>query len=74
MNKDWKYILYLSIVIGVFVVVKLMSPKQYSWNVTLAHESKDPYGTYALNNLLPSLFQKVDALIESAQTTNRTTR
>ena len=57
MSKDWKYILYLSIVIGVFVAVKLMSPKQYSWSVSLAHEVKDPYGTYALNNLLPALFQ-----------------
>lgn len=55
--KDWKYILYLSLVIGIYVAVKLMSPKQYSWNVSLAHEVKDPYGTYALNNLLPSLFQ-----------------
>lgn len=56
MSKDWKYILYLSIAIGVFVAVKLMSPKHYNWNVSLAHDVKDPYGTYALNNLLPSLF------------------
>ena len=55
--KDWKYILYLSIVIGVYVAVKLLSPKQYNWNISLAHEVKAPYGTYALNNLLPSLFQ-----------------
>ncbi len=56
MNKDWKYILYLSIVIGVFVTVTLLSPKEYDWNVSLAHEVKDPYGAYALNTLLPSVF------------------
>ncbi len=56
MKKDWKYIVYLSVVIGLFVAVKLMSPKQYSWNVSLAHEVKDPYGTFALTRLLPSIF------------------
>ena len=61
MNKDWKYILYLSIVIGVYVAVKLLSPKEYNWDVSLAHDVKDPYGAYALNNLLGSFFpeQKV---------------
>lgn len=56
MNKDWKYILYLSIVIGVYVAVKLLSPKEYNWDVSLAHDVKDPYGAYALNNLLTSFF------------------
>ena len=31
-----------------------MSPKQYDWSVTLAHEDKNPFGTYALNELLPA--------------------
>lgn len=57
MNKDWNYILYLSIVIGVFVAIKLLRPKEHNWNISLAHDAKDPYGTYALNKLLPSLFQ-----------------
>src|SRR6478609_613904 len=57
MKKDWKYILYLSIVIGIYVVVKLSETKQNDWRVTLAHEDKEPYGTYALDQLLPSLFK-----------------
>jgi len=55
MRKDWKYVLYLSIVIGVYVVVKLSETKQHNWNVTLSHTDKEPYGTYAFNQLLPSL-------------------
>lgn len=52
MNKDWRYILYLSIVVGVFVAIKMLSPKQYDWHVTLAHDDKNPFGTYALQALL----------------------
>jgi hypothetical protein len=59
MRKDWKYVLYLSIVIGIYVLVKLSETKQNSWNVTLAHEDKEPYGTYAFNQLLPSLLKDV---------------
>jgi hypothetical protein len=33
-----------------------MAPKQFDWSVTLAHDDKDPYGTFALNQLLPDLF------------------
>ncbi len=59
MKKDWKYIIYLSVVIGIYVVLKLSETKQNNWNVTLAHGDKEPYGTYALNELLPSLFKNV---------------
>lgn len=56
MRKDWKYILYISLAFGLFVVVKLMSPKQYNWSVTFAHSDKNPYGAYAYGELLPDLF------------------
>jgi hypothetical protein len=55
--KDWKYILYVFGAIAIFVMVKLIGPKQFDWTVTYAHDDKDPYGTYALSNLLPSLFE-----------------
>ncbi|MBT1704403.1 DUF4350 domain-containing protein [Chryseosolibacter indicus] len=58
MRKDWKYILYVGGAIALFVLVKLITPKQYNWNVTLAHDDKDPYGTYALFNLLPDVLEK----------------
>jgi hypothetical protein len=55
MSKDWKYILYLSLIIGVFVAIRLLSPKQYDWSITLSHEDKNPFGTFAFNSLLPDL-------------------
>ena len=57
MRKDWKYILYISLAFGVFILLKLLSPKQYDWNITYAHEDKNPYGWYALNELLPTSFK-----------------
>lgn len=56
MKKDWKYILYITLAIGLFLMVKLASPKQHNWRVTYMHEDMNPYGTYALNVLLPSIF------------------
>lgn len=56
MRKDWKYILYISLAFGLFVGVKLMSPKQHNWSVTFAHNDKNPFGAYAYSNLLPGIF------------------
>ncbi len=56
MKKDWKYILYISAAFGLFVAVKLLGPKQYNWTVTYSHQDKNPYGAYALNALLGSIF------------------
>jgi hypothetical protein len=56
MKKDWKYILYLSLAFGAFVLVKLLSPKQHNWTITFAHNDKNPYGGYAYSELLPNLF------------------
>jgi hypothetical protein len=56
MRKDWKYILYLILAFGLFVAVKLLSPHQYDWTVTFAHDDKNPYGAYALSELLPDIF------------------
>ncbi len=57
MKKDWKYILYVSLAIGLFVIVKLSGPKQYNWNITYAHDDKNPYGAFAFHELLPGLFE-----------------
>jgi hypothetical protein len=65
--KDWKYILYVSLAIAVFVGIKLISPKQYNWTVTFAAEDKNPYGAYILSELLPSIFP--DAEIEHSHQT-----
>ncbi len=57
MKRDWKYILYLSLAFGLFLVVKLMGPKDFDWTPTYAAEDKNPFGAYVLKELLPSLFQ-----------------
>lgn len=57
MKKDTKYIIYLTVVIGIFVSIKLMLPRQYDWRVSFAHDDKNPFGAFALNQLLPSLFE-----------------
>src|SRR5688572_16376116 len=62
MGKDWKYILYISLAFGLFVAVKLLSPKKYDWSMTFAHDDKNPYGAYAFNNLLPELFPDQNVL------------
>jgi hypothetical protein len=56
MRKDWKYILYISLAFGLYAVVILLSPKQYDWTITFGHGDKNPYGAYALNQLLPTVF------------------
>ena len=56
MRKDWKYILYISLAFGLFVIVKLLSPSNYDWTITFAHDDKNTYGAYAFSKLLPDLF------------------
>lgn len=55
MGKDWKYIVYLALLGGLLLFVLLGKDKQYNWQVTYAHEDKNPYGAFALNELLPSI-------------------
>ncbi len=57
MKKDWKYILYIGAAFGIFVLLKLASPKTYDWTITYSHVDKNPYGAFALGELLPSIFQ-----------------
>jgi hypothetical protein len=56
MKRDWKYILFLSLIFGVYIYVQLGAKKQHSWFLSLDYLDKEPYGTYVLHKLLPSLF------------------
>lgn len=56
--KDWKYIVYVAVIFGIFALLKLTSPKQYDWKVTFDPEDKNPYGAYGINKLLESSFGK----------------
>ncbi|HMG93260.1 MAG TPA: DUF4350 domain-containing protein [Chryseolinea sp.] len=54
--KDWKYFLYIGVAFGIFIALKLASPKKYDWTITYSPLDKNPYGAFALNELLPSIF------------------
>jgi hypothetical protein len=56
-KQDWKYILYLSIAFLVFLGLKLFSPRELNWDVTFYEEDKNPFGGYAISELMPSIFQ-----------------
>jgi hypothetical protein len=56
MTRDWKYILYISLAFGAFVLIKLLAPSRHNWTVTFGAEDKDPYGGYALHELVCTLF------------------
>lgn len=56
MRRDWKYFLYIGAAVGIFVILKLASPKKYDWTITFSHSDKNPYGAFALSELLPSIF------------------
>jgi hypothetical protein len=55
--KDWKYILYVGGAFFLYLVVRLSMPKQHDWTLTLAHDDKDPYGTYVLYELMPDFLK-----------------
>lgn len=59
MKKDWKYIAYLVVFIGIYVFIQLISPKSHNWEFTLSHVDKNPYGTFVLNELTTDLFDTI---------------
>lgn len=64
--KDWKYITYLVILVALLAVIMLSKTKQYDWRITFSHTDKNPYGTYAFRQLLPSVVG--DSVAHSYQT------
>lgn len=56
MRKDWKYILYLSSAIVIYLALKLLSPRNLDWTITFHHNDKNPFGAYALDQLIEPLF------------------
>jgi hypothetical protein len=67
MTKDWKYIVYISL-LGLLLAFMLLSKnKEHDWNLHFSHLSREPYGTYALTKLLPGQL-KNQKLINSYKT------
>jgi hypothetical protein len=65
LRKDWKYIVYIGLAIALYATVNLLAPKQFNWTVTLAHDDKDPYGTFVFNEVLPSIFEKHEVTLSN---------
>jgi hypothetical protein len=59
MKKDRKYIFFLVLLFGGYLAVQLTAKKPHDWYLSLDYTSKEPYGTAALNELLPSVFSSV---------------
>lgn len=57
MTRDKKYIIYIALLIALLAYVYLSRSSQYDWTVTFKHNDKNPYGTYALSQLLPEYFK-----------------
>ncbi len=57
MTKDWKYIVYISLLGLLLAFVLLSKNKEHDWSINFSHISKAPYGTYALTSLLPENFK-----------------
>ncbi|MBX2960987.1 MAG: hypothetical protein KF687_00670 [Cyclobacteriaceae bacterium] len=58
LRKDWKYILYLSVALVIYLALKMLSPRNIDWTITYHRKDKNPYGTYALDQLIESVFSK----------------
>lgn len=56
-----KYIYFLIGTIILFVLIHLLSPKQFNWTPTFSSRDKNPFGSFVMNQLLSDVFpdQKV---------------
>lgn len=56
MKKNNKYIFLLIGTVVLFVLVHLLSPKQFNWTPTFSSRDKNPFGDFVMNSLLGDLF------------------
>lgn len=56
MKKNNKYIYLLIGTIVLFVLIHVLSPRQFNWFPSFSARDKNPFGAYVLNSLLPDLF------------------
>ena len=56
MKKNNKYIFLLVGTVVLFVLVHLLSPKQFDWTPTFSSRDKNPFGAFVMNSLMADLF------------------
>ena len=55
-KSDRKYIALLTVLIGMYVVIEWVRPKEIDWTPTFSRADKIPYGNYLLYTFLNDLF------------------
>jgi hypothetical protein len=56
--KDFKFVIALVILLIIYVAYELNKPQPEDWSPTFSHESSEPFGAEALNELMSPLFQE----------------
>jgi hypothetical protein len=54
--QNWKYLLFLTFTLLLFLLVESSAPKKVDWTASYTQSDKRPYGTYLVRKLLPELF------------------
>lgn len=49
-------VIILAVLLVLFIVLEILSPKETDWSKTFRKSDKIPYGTYALYSILPDIF------------------
>ncbi|HEX5168047.1 MAG TPA: hypothetical protein VFW11_02655, partial [Cyclobacteriaceae bacterium] len=62
MKNNSKYIFFLILTVVLFVLVHLLSPRQFDWTPTFSSRDKNPFGDFVLNSMLPDLFPNQDVV------------
>ena len=56
MKSNRSYIIYLSLALGMFILVKLSEPRGFDWTPTCDAQDKNPYGAWVLSEVIQGLF------------------
>lgn len=56
MKKEWKYIAFLGAAIILYLVMKLIGPRELDWTITFGKEDKNPFGGYVVHQLASDIF------------------
>jgi len=54
-----RYIIFVVVLIGIYVVFQLLMPRQFNWSPTFHHYDKNPYGAFVLNEIFEERFDTV---------------
>ncbi len=56
MRGERKYMIVLLIAFTLYVIIQIINPSPINWTISLAHEDKNPFGAYILDQVLTDIF------------------